>query len=85
MGMENFKPTRDVWLWLMQSGGRYTAHEVAEHFGWDSDYAVERLFTMARDNLIEKFPPEPGQRRKRYGVTGLCNVPQGLRVAEVQV
>ena len=84
MGMENFKPTRDVWLWLMQSGGRYTAHEVAQHFGWDYNYAIQRLFTMHAGNLIEKFPPESG-RRQRYGVTGLCNVPQGLRVAEVQV
>jgi hypothetical protein len=76
---------RKLWLWLFHEGGRYTAHEVAAHMDWCSEFAVQQLFSMQRRQLIAKFPPAKGSRRKRYGVTGTCQVPTGFSVAEVQI
>jgi len=78
------EPSRDMWLWLFNQGGRYTANEVAAHFNWSVEYAVDRLFSMAGRGQLEKFPPAPGSRRQRYGVTGTCRVPTGMTVGEVQ-
>lgn len=75
---------RDFWLWLFNEGGRYTANEIAAKHGWTVDKALERLFSMSSRGQIHKFPPEPGDRRQRYGVTGTCRVPTGMTVAEVQ-
>lgn len=77
-------PSRGLWLWLFNEGGRYTAQEIAAKHGWSSDYAIARLFALSSRGQIQKFPPAEGSRRQRYGVTGLCKVPTGMTVAEVQ-
>jgi hypothetical protein len=75
---------RELWLWLFREGGRYTAAEVAKQQDISTSLAIQRLFSMQRRKLIQKFPPAPGSRRQRYGVTGLCEVPCGMTIAEVQ-
>lgn len=77
-------PSRGLWLWLFNEGGRYTAHEIAVSQDWAVEYALERVFAMSRRGQIHKFPPAEGSRRQRYGVTGTCKVPTGMTVAEVQ-
>jgi hypothetical protein len=76
--------TKALWMWLKDEGGRYTAAEVAEHFEWHVDYAIACLYSMRRHKMIAVFSPLEGSRRQRYGVTGMCHVPQGLTVAEAQ-
>ena len=76
--------TRYLWQWMFQEGGRYTAHEIAKRMQWHTDYAMERIYSMFRNELVEKFPPAAGSRRQRYGITGTCAVPTGMRIAEVQ-
>lgn len=76
---------RELWMWLFNEGGKYTAAEIAEHYGWHVDYAVKVIYSMHRNHLVEKFPPEKNNRRQRYGITGTCQVPQGMRLAEVQL
>lgn len=77
--------TRAIWLWLLQHGGRYTAAEIAHGLGKDTDPVFAQLTAMCTRGLVAKFPPESSDgRRLRYGVTGLCGIPQGMRVAEVQ-
>lgn len=76
--------TRELWLWLLHRGGKWTAQEVARTHGGDSQQIFRRLHAMHRRQLVEQFPPEAGSRFKRYGVTGTCLVPVGMAVAEVQ-
>lgn len=78
------EPNRKAWLWLLNEGGRHTAAEVAQSQDWHVDHAMAQLFSMHRHKLIEKFPPAQGSRRQRYGVTGTCEVPCGITIAEVQ-
>jgi hypothetical protein len=77
-------PSRGLWLWLFNEGGRYTAQEIAVQQDWSVEYAIDRLFSMSSRGQIQKFPPAEGSRRQRYGVTGTCRVPSGMTVAEVQ-
>lgn len=77
--------TRDLWLFLLTEGGEYTAAEIARRFDWTLNETIQRLNSMIRCGTVQRFPPEPGQRRLRYAVTGLCAVPSGMKVAEVQV
>lgn len=78
------KETRDLWLWLLHRGGKWTAQEVAQHFGGDSKELFRRLHAMKRRHLVQQFPPDAGSRFNRYGITGTCLVPVGMAVAEVQ-
>lgn len=75
---------RKLWLWLCTRGGKWTAQEIAQHFGGDSQALFRALHGMHRRELVAQFPPAEGQYRKRYGVTGTCLVPYGVSVAETQ-
>ncbi len=75
---------REVWLWLLQRGGYWTAEEMARTTGHDSQQLFRALHGMSRRQLVAQVAPAPGSRKKRYGVTGTCLVPLGLCVAEVQ-
>lgn len=75
---------RELWLWLCTKGGKWTAQEVAQHFGGESQEIFRSLHGMHRRQLIAQFPPEQGQIRKRYAVTGTCLIPFGVSVAETQ-
>jgi hypothetical protein len=77
--------TRAIWLWLLQNGGRWTAAEVAEALRKESMPVFDALANMSRRRLVQDYEPVEGERRKRYGVTGTCCVPQGMCVAEVQI
>jgi hypothetical protein len=76
--------TRKVWLWLLHRGGKWTAQELARHYGGDSMELFKRLHRMHRLKLVEQYPPAQGCRFKRYGVSGTCLVPTGMAVGEVQ-
>ena len=76
---------RNLWLMLFNEGGRYTAAELADRLSVHTDYMVEQLNSLHRARLIEKFQPEVGQRRLRYGITGSCSIPRGMTLAEVQL
>ena len=78
------EPNKELWLWMLNEGGRYTAAEVAKKQEIGVELAMQRLFSMQRRRLIDKFPPAPGSRRQRYGITGMCEVPCGMTIAEVQ-
>ncbi len=75
---------RNLWIWLCTRGGKWTASELAIHYGGDSQQLFRSLHAMSRRQLIAKFPPEPGTHRNRYGVTGTCLIPFGVCVAETQ-
>jgi hypothetical protein len=75
---------RALWVWLCMNGGKWTAQELAKHYGGDSQELFRSLHAMARRQLIAQFPPEAGQHRKRYAVTGTCLIPYGVSVAETQ-
>lgn len=75
---------RKLWLWLCTEGGKWTALELAKRYGGDSKDIFRSLHAMSRRDLVAQFPPEDGQIRKRYGVTGTCLVPFGVSVAETQ-
>lgn len=75
---------KSLWLWLFAQGGRHTAAEIAKAHGIGVELAMQRVYSMQRRNLIQKFPPAPGSGRQQYGVTGLCEVPCGMTIAEVQ-
>jgi hypothetical protein len=77
-------PKRRIWLWLCTEGGKWTARELAQRIGGDSQEIFRALHGMHVRNLVEQFEPDAGGRYKRYGVTGTCLVPIGLTVAEVQ-
>ncbi len=76
--------TRELWLWLHQRGGKWTARQIAQHKGGDSQQIFRRLNAMCERQLVAKYPPESGDRYLRYAVTGTCLVPVGMCVAEVQ-
>lgn len=76
--------THRVWLFLLHRGGKWTAKEVTQRVGGDSQQIFRRLHAMHRRNLVEQFDPAPGSRFKRYGVTGTCLIPLGLAVGQVQ-
>lgn len=76
---------RRIWLWLCTQGGKWTAREVSQRIGVDSQKVFRAVHAMARRELIAQYPPAEGSRYKRYAVTGTCLVPMGLSVAEVQV
>ncbi|MFA7291877.1 MAG: hypothetical protein WC023_06470 [Rhodocyclaceae bacterium] len=75
---------RKLWLWLRGNGGKWTAEELAKRIGGDSLDLFRSLHAMARRELVAKYPPEPGQRKQRYAVTGTCLIPYGVSVAEAQ-
>lgn len=75
---------RKLWIWLCTQGGKWTAQELAVRYGGDSQELFRSLHAMSRRQVIAQFPPAPGERRKRYGVTGTCLVPIGISVAEAQ-
>ena len=75
---------RKLWIWLCTQGGKWTAQELAVHYGGDSQELFRSLHAMHRRDLIAQFPPEEGSHRKRYAVTGTCLIPYGVSVAECQ-
>lgn len=75
---------RELWLWLFNDGGAWTAHDLAREFGREVDEMFRQLTGMAARKLIDRMPPTEGTRRLRYAVTGTCLVPLGMCVAEVQ-
>lgn len=74
--------SRTLWLWLRARGGHWTVQEVAARTGLDSQEVFRSLHAMSRRRLVEQVAPEPGQLRKRYGVTDDCLVPLGITVRE---
>lgn len=80
------KPTKQLWLWLHSHPGFWTAQQVAQRTGADGAAVFTALHEMARPKrgLVQQTPPEPGERRKRYGVTADCQVPTGITLAELQ-
>lgn len=76
---------KNLWLWMLHTGGGKTISQIARQFEWSTEYTTERIFSMLRSNTVVKFPVELGERQRRYGVTGLCRVPQGMTLAEVQL
>lgn len=79
------EPSRDLWLWLFNEGGRYSVVEIAEKFQWSVDYATMQIYSMTKSNRVQKFKEKLNNRvRIKFGVTGLCQVPAGMTVAEVQ-
>lgn len=76
--------THRLWLWLLHTGGAWTAQELARRIGGDSQQIFRRLHAMQRRRLLQQFAPAPGSRFKRYGVTGTCLIPIGLAVGQVQ-
>ncbi|HYF37574.1 MAG TPA: hypothetical protein VD994_19890 [Prosthecobacter sp.] len=83
--MQTCKENRRIWVWLRQRGGKWTAREITQRIGGDSQEVFRRIHDMTRRELIAQFPPQEGERCKRYAVTDTCLVPLGLSVAEVQV
>jgi hypothetical protein len=79
------EPNRVLWLWLFNDGGAWTAHDLAHELGQDVERTFNQLSGMARRGIVERMTPEAGTRRLRYAVTGVCLVPHGLHVAEVQL
>ena len=80
------EPNRALWLWLFSEGGRYSVVEIAKKFEWSVDYATMQIYSMFRQNRVQKFSETSNNRlRVKFGVTGLCEVPSGLTLAEVQV
>lgn len=75
---------RRLWIWLCSQGGKWTAQELARRYGGDSQELFRSLHAMSRRQLVAQFPPEEGNRFKRYGVTGTCLIPFGVSVAETQ-
>jgi DNA-binding IclR family transcriptional regulator len=75
---------RALWLWLLNAGGYWTCEEIARATGYASINVFRAVHAMTRRGLIDQTDPAPGSFRKRYGITGLCLVPLGMRVAEVQ-
>ncbi|WP_294767185.1 hypothetical protein [uncultured Rhodoferax sp.] len=75
--------TREIWLWLLNEGGYWTASEIARR----TDNKVEDVFNclsgMERRDLIKKRKGEKTHRLV-YGVDGTCLVPCGLSLGEVQ-
>lgn len=76
--------TQQLWIWLLHTGGKWTAQEVAQRCGGDGQRVFRRLHGMHRRKLVEQFPPAEGCHRKRYAVTGTCLIPLGLCVGQVQ-
>lgn len=75
---------RTLWLWLHERGGYWTCEEIARRTGYASINIFRALHDMARRHLIEQVDPSPGERRKRYGVSGDCLVPLGIKVGEME-
>lgn len=75
---------KELWLWLLQAGGYWTAHDVARQTAREHMDVFHALHAMARRGLLVQIEPAKGSIRKRYGVTGMCLVPLGLTVAECQ-
>jgi hypothetical protein len=75
---------RDLWVWLLNDGGAWTAHDIAKEVEREVDDVFNRLAAMAAKGFVVKLPPANGSRRLRYAVTGTCRIPFGMRVAEVQ-
>jgi DNA-binding MarR family transcriptional regulator len=81
--MKTSELTRNIWLWLMNREGYWTAAEIARGIGEETMDVFNRLMRMDRDNLVKKAKGEQS-RRLVYGVDGTCLVPCGLALAEVQ-
>jgi hypothetical protein len=73
-----------LWRWLFDHGARWTASEIAQRTGVDSQKIFRALHNMHRNGTVAQFAPAPGDHRKQYGVNGLCLVPKGLTLSEVQ-
>lgn len=76
--------TKEVWLYLLNEGGYWTARQLATNLKVDIDKILDALHGMERRNLVKK---QHGieSRRLIYGIDGTCLVPCGLAVAEVQI
>ncbi len=83
MLMQEFN--KKLWMLLFNEGGKFTANELAVRLDVHVDYMMDQLNSMHRGRLIEKFAPEKGSRRLRYGITGTCQAPRGMCLAELQV
>jgi DNA-binding MarR family transcriptional regulator len=73
-----------IWLWLCSHGGLWTAQELAQRLGGNSQDIFRSLHAMSRRQLLAKYPPDENGRYYRYGVTGTCLIPYGVSVAEAQ-
>lgn len=72
---------REMWLWLFNEGGYWTASDIAHRTGHDALLIFRGLGAMHRRGLLAS---KKEGRWKAYGVTGTCFVPKGMRIAEVQ-
>jgi crossover junction endodeoxyribonuclease RusA len=72
-----------LWLFLLKSGGRWVASEVAARTGEDREEVRQILPAMARSENVRKYAVEGKERRFAYGVTGACKVPRFVNVQQV--
>lgn len=74
---------RAMWDLLFSTGEALTAAEVAQRVDIENMTAFWGLQNMARRGLI-KTKPRPKTRYLTYFVDGMCMVPRGMHLAEVQ-
>ncbi len=75
---------RAVWNLLFHENTPRTTAQLAADLGIDSKRMVQVVSNLKLRQLIAECEPAPGTHAMRFEVNGMCLVPSGARLAEVQ-
>jgi hypothetical protein len=75
--------TARIWLFLLKSGGRWIAKDVATEINERQALVAWQLAAMDRYGQARKYPVPGMKRRFTYGVTGACKIPRSINVQDI--
>ena len=72
---------KQIWLYIVKEGGRWTPEEIADQFGVPRQIAALAMHNMtSRTGALLRVKV---RGRAKFGVTQACTIPHGVRLNEL--
>lgn len=79
----NVGATREMWLTMLEQGGRWTATELAKKFHIPAGEADRLTYFMVRSGCATKYKRADRKNGVAYGVTVDNDIPRGMKLQDV--
>ena len=74
---------RATWLHMLKEGGRWSARELADELGHDSDKVRNALVTLFQGDAVKRYSVPGHFSASNYGVTDDCVAPKFVTIKEL--
>ena len=75
--------TSTMWMHMLNTGGRWTASEMAHFCKGNRDRADKLLSSMALNGYAKSYRSPTRKNGRSYGVDLTCNIPRWLNLRDV--